>query len=59
MTNQGSGDMGQEGVGGRVEIGQEKKASGFQHSEYFCKALALQIIRKMVDHEAADDNING
>ena len=49
--------MGQDSVGGRIEISQEEKTARFEHPEDLYKPLALQIIRKMMDHRTADDQV--
>src|SRR3990172_10002764 len=59
MTDQRRDHMGKNAVGGRFEIGQEEESARFQYPEYLRKPLALEVVRKMVDHYPADHDIEG
>ena len=59
MTDQAHSDMGQDGIGRWIEISQQEPPAWFQHPEDLLEALPFQLLRQVMDHEPADDHVEG
>src|SRR5215208_3052877 len=59
MADQSRSNVSQDGVGGGLEISQEEQSTRLEYPEYFREPQAFQVFGQVMNHQAANDDIEG